>query len=63
MLSHNPAIFQIIDQKLNCDSIYYNNKIEKEPQYDLMTHTWSYNNSLKNSEIEFLELYTRQSTS
>ena len=59
MLSHNPAIFQIIDQKLNCDSIYYNNKIEKEPQYDLMTHTWSYNNSLKNSEIEFLELYTQ----
>ena len=45
-------LFQIIDNKQVCPSIYSNKQIINDPQYETLTKTWSYSESLEDKEIE-----------
>ena len=45
-------LFQIIDNKQICSSIYSNKQIINDPEYDSLTQTWSYNSSLKDHWIK-----------
>ena len=50
-------LFQIIDNKQICSSIYSNKQIINDPEYDSLTQTWSYNSSLKDYDIDYASLY------
>lgn len=51
-------LFHIIDSKQKCKSVYTENRIDKDPNYKLLSKTWSYNPTLKDYDIEFASLYT-----
>ena len=50
-------LFQIIDNKQICSSIYSNKQIINDPDFDSLTQTWSYNSSLKDYDIDYASLY------
>ena len=50
-------LFQIIDNKQICPSIYSNKQIVNVPEYESLTKTWSYNSSLKDYDIDYASLY------
>ena len=50
-------LFQIIDNKQICPSIYADKKIINDPEYNSLTKTWSYNSSLKDYDIDYASLY------
>ena len=54
-------LFQIIDNKQICSSIYSNKQIINDPEYDSLTQTWSYNSSLKDYDIDYASLYVNAS--
>ena len=50
-------LFQIIDNKQECASIYSNNNIISNPDYNSLSMTWDYNSVLENYNIEYASLY------
>tara|TARA_Y100000034_G_scaffold136397_1_gene212610 strand:- start:1491 stop:2693 length:1203 start_codon:yes stop_codon:yes gene_type:complete len=52
-------LFQIIDSKHQCSSIYSNKKIISEPEYHNLSKTWGYDSVLKDHHIEYASLYTQ----
>ena len=52
-------LFQIIDNKQQCPSIYSNKHIVSEPEYNKLSKTWSYNSILKDQDIEYAYLYAQ----
>ena len=52
-------LFQIIDNKQQCTSIYSNNQIISEPEYNKLSKTWSYNSILKDQDIKYAYLYAQ----
>ena len=50
-------LFQIIDNKQICSSIYSDKQIINDPEYGSLTQTWSYNSSLKDYDIDYASLY------
>ena len=55
-------LFQIIDSKQECPSIYMDQKIISEPEYDKLSKTWTYNCALKDYDIEYASLYAQAQT-
>jgi hypothetical protein len=52
-------LFQIIDNKQQCASIYSNKEIISEPEYNKLSKTWSYNSILKDQDIKYAYLYAQ----
>ena len=52
-------LFQIIDNKQQCTSIYSNKEIISEPEYNKLSKTWTYNSVLKDKDIEYASLYAQ----
>jgi len=52
-------LFQIIDNKQQCASIYSNKEIISEPEYNKLSKTWSYNSILKDQDIQYASLYAQ----
>ena len=52
-------LFQIIDNKQQCTSIYSNHEIISDPEYGKLSKTWSYNSVLKDKNIEYASLYAQ----
>jgi len=52
-------LFQTIDNKQQCSSIYSNNQIISEPEYNKLSKTWAYDSSLKDYDIQYAYLYTQ----
>ena len=52
-------LFQIIDNKQECSSIYCNNSIISSPDYNSLSMTWDYNTVLKEYNIEYASLYAQ----
>jgi len=52
-------LFQIIDNKQQCASIYSNNQIISEPEYNKLSKTWTYNSVLKDKDIKYASLYAK----
>ena len=52
-------LFQFIDNKLECPSIYSNKQIISEPEYNKLSKTWSYNSVLKDQDIKYASLYAQ----
>ena len=52
-------LFQIIDQKQQCKSIYLNKEVISKPDYNNLSKTWAYNSILKNCDIEYAHLYSK----
>ena len=50
-------LFQIIDNKQECASIYSNNNIISNPDYNSLSKTWDYNSVLEGYNIEYASLY------
>ena len=50
-------LFQIIDNKQECASIYSNNSIIPNPDYNSLSMTWDYNSVLEDYNIEYASLY------
>ena len=50
-------LFQIIDNKQECASIYSNNSIISNPDYNSLSMTWDYNSVLEEYDIEYASLY------
>ena len=46
-------LFEIIDQKQNCKSIYSDSKIHVDPDYSDLSMTWAYNTVLKDYDIQY----------
>ena len=55
-------LFQIIDNKQQCPSIYVDQKIISQPEYNKLSKTWSYNSVLKDQDIEYASLYAQSQT-
>ena len=55
-------LFQIIDSKQQCRSIYADQKIISQPEYNKLSKTWSYNSVLKDRDIEYASLYAQSQT-
>ena len=55
-------LFQLIDNKQQCPSIYMDQKIISEPEYDKLSKTWTYNCALKDYDIEYASLYAQAQT-
>lgn len=52
------VLFQIIDHKDFCDSIFLNNRIEKSPtDMSGLSDTWSYHPRLRNLPIQYASIY------
>ena len=51
-------LFEIIDQKQNCKSIYSDSKIHVDPDYSDLSMTWAYNAVLKDYDIQYASLYS-----
>ncbi len=49
--------FQILDNKKNCKTIFYNNSLTDKFICDKMTHTWSYSHHLEDVDIEYAQLW------
>jgi hypothetical protein len=52
-------LFQIIDNKQQCTSIYSNKEIISEPEYNKLSKTWTYNSVLKDKDIQYASLYAQ----
>ena len=52
-------LFQIIDNKQECKSIYSNKQIVSEPEYNNLSKTWEYNPVLKDKDIQYAHLYSQ----
>jgi len=52
-------LFQIIDNKQQCPSIYMDQKIISQPEYNNLSKTWSYNSILKDQDIKYAYLYAQ----
>ena len=52
-------LFQIIDNKQECKSIYSNKQIVSEPEYNNLSKTWEYNPVLKDKDIQYTHLYSQ----
>lgn len=53
-------IFVTIDDKLNCLSLYYNNKFHKPEQLgEVLDRTWSYSPYLDGLDIEYAKVYVK----
>ena len=52
-------LFQIIDNKQQCRSIYSNKEIIFDPDYNELSKTWSYNSVLKDQDIKYASLYAQ----
>jgi len=52
-------LFQIIDNKQQCASIYTNKEIISKPEYNKLSKTWSYNSILKDQDIKYAYLYAQ----
>ena len=59
MLCQPAQLFQVIDSKQQCKSIYSNKKIISNPDYKNLLYTWSYNSDLKDQNIEYASLYAQ----
>jgi len=52
-------LFQIIDNKQQCRSIYSNKEIISDPDYEKLSKTWSFNSILKDKDIQYASLYAQ----
>jgi hypothetical protein len=52
-------LFQIIDNKQQCASVYTNKDIISDPNYNKLSKTWTYNSVLKDKDIEYASLYAQ----
>ena len=52
-------LFQIIDNKQQCRSIYSNKHIISDPDYEKLSKTWSFNSVLKDKDIQYASLYAQ----
>jgi hypothetical protein len=50
-------LFHIIDNKKECNSIFVNDHIDKQPDYSMLSKTWSFDSSLLDHNIDFASLY------
>jgi len=55
-------LFEIIDQKQTCKSIYSENTIISNPKYNKINKTWAYHSSLENHRVEYASLYAQGKT-
>ena len=56
------VLFEVIDRKQDCKSIYSNNSIIQEPEYDKLSKTWAYHPMLEQYNIEYASLYAQYKT-
>ena len=59
MLFQPAQLFQVIDNKQYCKSIYSNKEIISNPNYKDYLYTWSYNSVLKEQDIQYASLYAQ----
>ena len=52
-------LFQIIDNKQQCRSIYSNKEIISDPDHNKLSKTWSFNSVLKDKDIKYASLYAQ----
>ena len=62
--NHNSdaSLFEIIDQKQYCKSIYCDNRIVEVPDYGGLSKTWAYHSTLKGYDIKYASLYAKTRT-
>lgn len=48
--------FQLIDSKQNCPSVFFDGKIVKKPDFNVMTRTWSHHSSFVGNSIEYAQI-------
>tara|TARA_R110000824_G_scaffold179668_1_gene359956 strand:+ start:2149 stop:3351 length:1203 start_codon:yes stop_codon:yes gene_type:complete len=52
-------LFQLIDNKQQCPSIYMDHNIISKPDYNTLSKTWKYNSVLKDHNIKYGSLYAQ----
>ena len=49
--------FQILDEKKECGTVFYNNTFDNNFEVDKMTHTWSCSPQLEDTPVEYANLW------